>query len=66
MTNKNNSFYSQSIHEIGSPIDLLGNENEPRYSNSRVMPSQFSFPTLPIGCTFIRSLGTDRDNDLKR
>ncbi len=65
MTNKNDSFCFQTIPEIGTPIDLFGNEADPQHSGRRVMPSQFSFPTMPMGCTFIRNIGSDRYNEFK-
>ncbi len=56
MMKKNNLYNAQSVSEIGSPIDLRGNETDIDNSSTRVMPSQFTFPTVPMGCTFIRNV----------
>lgn len=42
--------------EVGTPYFLYDPGDNKTASRSRVMPSQFSFPMLPMACTFIRNL----------
>lgn len=51
--------YGQLFHEIGTPYYLYDNDSSYILSRSRVVPSQFTFPILPLGCSFVKNLGTD-------
>lgn len=43
-------------HQVGTPFYLYGNSDRSFKAQTRIMPSQFSFPTLPMACTFIRDV----------
>ena len=46
-------------HQVGVPFYPFGTSDPSEATQERVMPSQFSFPTVPMACTFIRNLNYD-------
>lgn len=46
-------------HQVGVPFYPFGTSDPYVTTQARVMPSQFSFPTMPMACTFIRNLNYD-------
>lgn len=61
MKNKKSLWTYPTISEISFPIDLSGSDDHPRHARNRVIPSQFSLITMPMGCNFIRNIGSNDD-----
>ncbi len=50
-----------AAYETGTPFLPLNTNSRLVPSRIRVMPSPYAFPTLPMACTFIRSLNVHSD-----
>lgn len=55
MTKKRNPISQEMTFGIGVPTDILGNQL-PYPPENRALPSQFSFITMPMNCTFIKNM----------
>lgn len=53
------------IDEVGAPFEGFATEKYPYHSDTRIMPTQFNFPNLPMNYMVIRDITNDDDHDLK-
>lgn len=61
MKHNNKVLYEHKQHETGTPFFPFNSAEKAEIARGRVMPSPFSYFSLPIGCTFIRNLDLEND-----
>lgn len=63
MTKKKDPF--NNFGEIGTPLYSYDNEKYPVTPNARIIPSQFSFPSMPMNFMIIRDVLPNDDDRVK-
>ena len=63
MNKKNIKPYGSFFHEPGTPFYPVGEEPQRSICQNRVVPSPFSYLTLPMGCSLIKDINMKSYDD---